>query len=83
MKWIEGQRGTISYMPWTWNTWGAEGGAKPAGGGAAAADGGGSSSRGAGEALVVDYSGKPTQWGAAVKSSFEKATIGTHTAAVV
>lgn len=24
MKWIEQQEGTVSYLPWTWNTWGAE-----------------------------------------------------------
>jgi hypothetical protein len=61
MEWIEQQQGTISYMPWAWNTWGAAGEVE-----------------GGGEALVEDYNGKPTDWGKAVKSSFEKASIGTQ-----
>ena len=57
MRWIEAQGGSISYLPWTWNTWG------PA------------NENGAGEALVKDYRGTPTEhWGTAVKSQFESAS---------
>ena len=61
--WIEKQGGSISYLPWTWNTWG-----NTRNDTAYAA--------GSGEALVTDYSGAPTQWGSAVKSAFAKATVG-------
>ena len=65
MEWIEQQHGSISYLPWTWNTWGSDSDARAGG---------------KGEALVSDYStGEPTDWGKAVKSSFAKATIGTAT----
>ena len=67
-----------SYLPWTWNTWGAatrtrnETGSTIAAGLEAAAG-----ARGGGEALVKDYkTGEPTDWGKAVKESFAKATAG-------
>ena len=72
MQWIEQQQGTISYMPWTWNTWGALQRMGQAVGNTTQAARSGSG----GEALVKDYSGAPTAWGAAVKASFEKASVG-------
>ena len=74
MAWVEQQGGAISYMPWTWNTcsgdrrWCEKG---AAGNATAAARSGG-----AGEALVKNYDGEPTDWGKAVKASFEQATVG-------
>jgi len=53
--------GSISYLPWTWNTWGAD--ADTAGGGEAL--------------VSDYTTGKPTAWGQAVKNAFAKATVGT------
>ena len=76
MTWIEKQSGTISYLPWTWNTWGAMSnnasnttGHMPLG------------ETGGGEALVKNYNGEPTSWGQAVKDSFAKARTGVPLAA--
>ena len=89
MKWIEIQGGTISYLPWTWNTWGAAAVA------AVSAEANSSSrlvasveesvptqrSWGAGEALVKNYTtGEPTDWGKAVKDSFANAKVGVPSA---
>jgi hypothetical protein len=78
MPFFVGCIGTISYLPWTWNTWGAaahtrnETGSTSAAGLEVAAG-----ARGGGEALVKDYkTGEPTDWGKAVQESFAKATAG-------
>ena len=65
MKWIEQQHGTISYLPWTWNTWGAT----------AEAEGAGES------LVSDYATGKPTSWGQAVKTSFANARYGLAAAA--
>ena len=75
MTWIEKQSGTISYLPWTWNTWGAMSNASNATGHVPLGETGG------GEALVKNYNGEPTSWGQAVKDSFAKARTGVPLAA--
>ena len=80
-EWIEAQGGTVSYLPWTWNTWGPADGDADARADAAVPPPrnrtGAARVGGAGEALISDYNGTPTEhWGNAVKSQFAKATVG-------
>lgn len=67
-SWIEKQAGSISYLPWTWNTWGTHLRVP-------------SHAQGAGEALVSNYTaGTPTPWGQAVRAAFARAAPATNVA---
>ena len=83
MAWIEQQQGSISYLPWTWNTWGVQ--QKDTAAREVQRDEAevrDVRARGGGEALVSDYDhGTPTAWGTAVRSSFAKASVGVPNAA--